>query len=373
MKPSRPTVAEVNISAIAQNFAEIRERVGKNVKIMAVVKANAYGHGDAEIATLLEKRGADYFGVAFPEEGVRLRKAGVKKPIHVFTLGVKPQNPLYTDYKLEATVCSTHDVGILGSLAVKGKRTIPIHVKVETGMNRIGIRRHDLNALVMAIARVRRLEIKGVFTHLATAEDKDTTFARQQLSEFQKALDDLKKLNVEPALVHCANSGAIQHLPESYFSMVRPGIMIYGYYPSRMMEQSVPVVPAMSVKTVVSLVKWINAGDSVSYGRRFIAQRRTRIATLPIGYADGYPRLLSGKSSALINGLKFPIVGTVCMDQLMVDVGTTDVTVGDEAVLIGKQGETRITAWDLAERIGTVPYEILCNIASRVPRVYSRS
>ena len=155
--------------------------------------------------------------------------------------------------------------------------------------------------------------------------------------------------------------------------MVRPGIMIYGYYPSRMMEQTVPVVPAMSVKTVVSLVKWINAGDSVSYGRRFIAQRKTRVATLPIGYADGYPRLLSGKSSALINGLKFPIVGTVCMDQLMVDVGTTDVRVGDEALLIGKQGESQITAWDLAERIGTVPYEILCNVASRVPRVYLQS
>ena len=340
---------------------------------MAVVKANAYGHGDTEIAPLLEKWGAEYFGVAFPEEGVRLREAGVRKPIHVFTLGVRSQTPLYTEYKLEATVCSPHDVDVLGNLSVKGRRTIPVHVKVETGMNRIGVRRHDVSALVMALARLRRLEIKGVFTHLATSEDKDTTFAKQQLSEFQKALDDLKALKVEPELVHCANSGAIQHLPESYFSMVRPGIMMYGYYPSRTMEQTAPVAPAMSIKTAVSLVKWINAGESVSYGRRFIAQRRTRIATLPVGYADGYPRLLSGKSSVLINGQKFPVVGTVCMDQLMVDVGTTDVRAGDEAVLIGKQGQSQVTAWDLAERIGTIPYEILCNVASRVPRVYSKS
>lgn len=373
MKPTRPTVAEINLRALAENFSEIRKRVGETVKVMAVVKANGYGHGDVEVARFLEKRHAEYFGVAFAEEGARLRRAGVRKPIHVFTLAAQSQLSLYTDFQLEATVCSVHDVQLLASEAARKKRTIAVHLKVETGMNRIGVRREDMDGTVSALARARRVELKGVFTHLATSEDKDTTFAGQQLGEFKKALDGLRKQSVEIEHVHCANSGAIQHLPESYFTMVRPGITLYGYYPSRTMEQSLSLAPVMSLKTRVSLVKWVNAGESVSYGRRFVAQRRTRIATLPIGYADGYSRLLSNKSHALINGQRFPIAGTVCMDQIMADVGNADLKVGDDAVLIGRQGENQITAWDLAERIGTVPYEVLCGISARVPRVYVKS
>ncbi|MBI3004077.1 MAG: alanine racemase [Ignavibacteriales bacterium] len=373
MKPTRSTIAEVSLRAIAQNFSEIRKRVGKSTKVMAVVKANAYGHGDTEVGSFLEKQKADYFGVAFAEEGLRLRKSGIRKPILVFTLAAKSQLSLYTDSKLEATVASMYDVQLLGAQASKVKRTIPVHLKIETGMNRIGARRQDIKEIARVLGRERRLEVKGAFTHLATAEEKDTTFARQQLSEFQKTLEEVKKIGFEPEIVHCANSAAIQQFPESYYSMVRPGITLYGYYPSRTMEQTMALTPAMSIKTTVSLVKWVNAGESVSYGRRFIAQRKIRIATLPIGYADGYSRLLSNKCYALIQGQRFPVVGTICMDQLMVDVGNADVRVGDEAVLIGKQGEYRITAWDLAERIGTVPYEVLCSISARVPRVYVKS
>ncbi len=373
MKPTRPTIAEVNLRAIAQNFDEIRKRVAKEAGIMAVVKANAYGHGDTEVPRFLEKRGAGYFGVAFPEEGARVRQSGVKKPICVFTLAAMPQLSLYTDFRLEATVSSVFDVQLLAAQANKSKRTIPVHVKVETGMNRIGARRQDVDGIVRVLARERRLALKGVFTHFATSEDKDTTFARNQLVEFQKTIEELKRQSLEPEVIHCANSGAIQQLPESHFNMVRPGITLYGYHPSRMMEHDLPLTPAMSIKTTVSFVKWVNPGESVSYGRRFVAHRKTRIATLPIGYADGYSRLLSNKSHVLINGQKFPIAGTVCMDQLMVDVGNSDVKVGDQAVLVGRQGESHITAWDLAEKIGTVPYEILCGITSRVPRVYVKS
>lgn len=370
MKPTRPAVAEINLQAILENYQEIKHFVGKNVKVMAVVKANAYGHGDLEVSRALAKNKVDYFGVAFPEEGARLRQGGVKGRIHVLTLPVKSQARLFVDYSLEATVCSLNDVKVLASVAGRNKKPIKVHVKVETGMNRIGVRVQDLDGVIKAVGRERRLEIKGVFTHFATSEEPDSPFARRQLSEFERAMGVFQRQGVDPELVHCANSGAILQIPESYFSMVRPGILLYGYYPSRAISHKVQVRPAMTVKTSVALVKEIHAGDSVSYARRFVAQRRTRIATLPIGYADGFPRTLTSKSHALIGGGKHPIVGTICMDQLMVDVGNSQIDVGDEAVLMGEQAGQRISAWDLADRIGTVPYEILCGISSRVPRTF---
>jgi alanine racemase len=236
-------------------------------------------------------------------------------------------------------------------------------------MNRIGVKPRDLSKLVKALGGLKQLEIKGVYTHFATADRRDKSFSKQQLALFHQSLDTLRTAGVVPEVVHCAGSAGILDLPESYFSMVRPGIMLYGYYPSNETTESVRVKPVLSLKSRVSVVKWIEAGESVSYGRRFIAPRRTRIATLPVGYADGYMRLLTGQSSALIAGTVFPIVGTICMDQLMVDVGKSDVRVGDEAVLIGRQGRKAITAWDLASKIGTIPYEICTNISSRVPRI----
>jgi alanine racemase len=257
----------------------------------------------------------------------------------------------------------------LNKHAQRAKRTIPVHLKIDTGMNRIGARVNDLARLLNGLGSMRRIEIKGVYTHFATADWQDKSYSRQQLAEFHKALDILRGAGIEPELVHCAGSAGILDLPESYFSMVRPGIMMYGYYPSQETSASVALRPILSLKSRVSFVKWIEKGESVSYGRRFLASRRTKIATLPIGYADGYFRLLTGRSFVLIARKKFPIVGTICMDQLMVDVGTTDVRPGDEAVLIGRQGRESISAWDLAATIGTIPYEICTNISSRVPRI----
>lgn len=337
---------------------------------MAVVKANAYGHGVEEVSMFLEPELADCYGVATAEEGMALRKSGVESPIQVFTLATADQAPLYVSYGLEATVCSVADMELLDSLGKKLGTTIAVHLKLETGMNRIGVRREGLEEVLRALGKADRVRLKGVFTHFATADERDKGFLRTQLSEFHQGLEEIRKQKLEPEVVHCANSACILDSPETWFSMVRPGIMMYGHYPSRTTSESIPLKPAMSLKTIVALTKRIRPGESVSYGRKFVAERETTIATLPVGYADGIMRILTGRMEALIGGRRFPVVGSICMDQLMVDVGKSDVAAGDEAILIGKQGGEEISAWDLAEKVPTIPYEICCAISSRVPRIY---
>lgn len=369
-KLTRPTVAEIDLKALAYNLRGIRRKVGRQVSVMGVVKANAYGHGIVEVARFLERLSIDYLGVANAEEGVILREAGTTVPIHVFTLATRLQASLFGMYGLEPTICSQHDAALLNAQAQRVGKTIPIHLKIDTGMNRIGVDAKDLKKLLKTLAKLRRLEIKGIYTHFATADSRDKSFSKLQLAEFHQALGMLQKEGVSAEVIHCAGSAGILDLPESYFSMVRPGIMLYGYYPSRETTESVSLKPVLSLKSRVSLVKWVEPGESVSYGRRYIAKQRTRIATLPIGYADGYMRSLTGRSSVLIGNRRFPTAGTICMDQLMVDVGSEDVRVGDEAVLIGRQHRDHISAWDLAATLGTIPYEICTNISSRVPRIH---
>lgn len=372
LRQVRSSIARIDLSAIGYNLGGIRKKVGDTTRIMAVVKANAYGHGDVAVSQFIEKKYVDYFGVAIVEEGIALREAGIAKPILVFILPVKNQIEPYLSHGLEATVSSYQDAELLDQLGKRLKRTVGVHLKIDTGMNRLGVKQKDLNSFLNSIAALRRIEIKGVFTHFATAEEKDKSFTLQQFGLFQNALELLRHNGVEPELVHCANSAAILDLPQTYCSMVRPGLSMYGYYPSRQISRSVPLKPAMSLKTSVALVKSIDAGESVSYGRRFVASKRTRIATLPIGYADGYSRMLTGKSSVLIRGRRFPVVGTICMDMMMIDVGNSEVTAGDEAILMGNQDGQEITCWDLAERLGTIPYEFFCGISARVPRLYTK-
>jgi alanine racemase len=367
---TRPTAALVDLGAISENLKNIRRRIGKKVKVMAVVKANAYGHGLVEVSRFLERQGVDYFGVANAEEGVVLREAGIRIPILAFTLPARGQRHLYGEFGLESTVCSEDDVRLLNSAGERKGQTLPVHLKIETGMNRIGVKVDELPQLLRVLSKMRRLEIKGVYTHFATADQKDRAFSKHQLREFRRALEILHEEGVSAEHVHCAGSAAIMHLPESYFSMVRPGLALYGHYPSHEISKSFRVTPALTLRSRVSLVKWIEPGETVSYGRRYTAKRRTKIATLPIGYADGYMRALAGRAEVLIGGRRCPVAGTICMDQLMVDVGRADVGVGDEAVLIGKQGRENIDAWDLARLAGTIPYEIFTNISSRVPRIY---
>ncbi len=367
----RPTVARIDLQAIAFNLRGIRARVGPSVKIMAVVKANAYGHGIERVSQFVERSLADSFGVAFPEEGRALREAGIRKPIQVFTLPAENQGALFAENRLEATVSTVGNIRVLNAAAQRLKRTLPVHLKIETGMNRIGIQRSELPRILSELGRAKRLEVRGVFTHFANADERNKDFLKEQFKEFESVVEYLAGEGVQPELVHCSNSAAILDVPETYCSMVRPGVMMYGCYPSKTTSESIPLRAAMSIQTRVSLVKWIEAGESVSYGRRYRAARRTKIATLPIGYADGITRLLSGKATALIGGGEFPVAGTICMDQLMVDVGETDVASGDEAVIVGTQNGKAISLWDLADKAGTIPYEICCAISSRVPRVYT--
>ena len=368
--PTRPTVAEISIPALKHNLEGIRRKVGARVKIMAVVKAEAYGHGLVGVARALEPKHADYFGVAIAEEGKALRVAGIRKPIHVFALPSPAQAALTVQFKLEPTVCTLEEAGWIDRAAQRARKTVPVHVKIETGMNRIGVKPENLGTFLGGLARLRRLRVRGVFTHFANSDEADKSFARTQLARFESAIETFQSMRVEYELEHCANSAAILDLPESYHDMVRPGIMMYGYYPSHTTTESIPLKPVLRLKTEVSLVKEIAAGESVSYGRIFVARDRTSIATLPLGYADGYFRLLTGKASVLIHGKRFPVVGRICMDQIMVDVGREDVRAGDEAVLIGPQEGVHIGAWDLADALGTIPYEITCAIAQRVPRIY---
>lgn len=369
--PPRPTIAQIDLQAIAFNVKGIRSRVGRNVKIMGVVKANAYGHGIEEVSKYVDRSLVDYFGVAFVEEGRILREAGIRKPIHVFTLPARTQAGAFVDYGLEPTVASSDDVRLLQGAAQKKRKTLPIHIKIETGMNRIGVRRRELPALLKDLGKSNRLSVAGVFTHFANSDERNKEFMSSQFREFESTLEYLAGQKVEPEHVHCANSAAILDAPQTYCSMVRPGVMMYGCYPSRTTSESIPLKPALTIKTRVAFVKWIEAGETVSYGRRYRAARRTRIATLPVGYADGYTRLLSGKSTALIRGNEYPVAGTICMDQLMVDAGDADIAPGDEAVLVGAQGSKRISLWDLAAKLETIPYEICCAISSRVPRIYT--
>lgn len=371
--PTRPTVAEIDLGAIAHNARLIRHTVGPKVKIMTVVKANAYGHGLPEVGRFLEKRYADYFGVAFPEEGRVLRENGIRKPIHVATLPAKSQATLYYDFHLEPTICSLTGARALNAAARGSRRTLLCHIKIDTGMNRIGIRVHQLGEFLSKIRRLRHLEIKGVYTHFATADEPNKEFMHAQLAEFRVALEVLRKHNVSYDLAHAANSAAIFEEPDSHFDMVRPGIALYGLHPAKHMRAKTNLKPAMRLKSTVALVKWINKGEGVSYGRTYVAAQRTQIATLPIGYADGYSRGLSGKSFVLIHGKRFPIAGRVCMDQMMVDVGNASVVTGDQAVIIGQDGETTVDAWELADLIGTIPYEIVCGISPRIPRIYLQS
>ncbi len=367
---TRPTVAEVDLNAIRRNLRGIRDRVGARVRIMAVVKANAYGHGAVPVSRAVEGSHADCFGVAFAEEGVALRYGGVSLPIHVFTLPSASQLLLYADHALEATICTEREARALNAVAERRRTTLPVHLKIDTGMNRIGVKPDGLERYLRVLGRLRRLEIKGVFTHLATADEKDKSFARLQLRRFDESLALLRSHGVYPDVIHAANSAAILDLPEAWYSMVRPGIMMYGCYPSAETSESVAIRPALALKTVVAQAKTIRAGETVSYGRRYTARRRTRIASIPVGYADGVFRLLTGKGVALVRGHRVPFAGTVCMDQLMLDVGQLPVVAGDEVVLIGSQRGASISAREVASAVGTIPYEVCCAVSARVPRIY---
>ena len=362
----RSTWAEINLHSLVHNFRSIK-RLLSGQKVMVCVKADAYGHGIAAVSKKLVTCGVDYLGVASIDEGMRLRKEGIRAPILVLGLVLKENiKPLLT-YDLTATVCTQDFAAALNKKAKALKRRAKVHIKVDTGMGRIGVLYKDAAALIKKVHSMRYLETEGLFTHLACA-DINQKFTRLQLSLFERLIAALEKDGIRIPLVHAANSmGAISYRG-SHFNMVRPGLSIYGIYPKRGLPLSLK--PVLSLKTRVIFVKRVPKGSGISYGHTYITRKSATIVTLPIGYGDGYPRDLSNLGPVLIKGRRYRISGRVCMDQMMVDVGNAPVKVGEEAVLIGSQGSGRISAEELAGLCATIPYEIVCGLGSRIPRVY---
>ncbi|MDD2927497.1 MAG: alanine racemase [Candidatus Omnitrophica bacterium] len=362
----RPTWAEIDLNNLEYNFLRIKERIACGTKILVTVKADAYGHGLIPTSERLESCGVDFLGVASIDEGIALRKAGIKSPILVLGLILKDHlSPLF-EYDLTISVCDEELSAALNNKARLLRKKAKVHIKVDTGMGRIGILHYDAHKLVRKIHRFKHIKIEGIFTHFAFA-DINRKFTFYQIDLFDALIQKLAAEGITIPLVHAANSMGILSYCHSHFNMVRPGLVIYGLYPKGNLKVSLK--PVLSLKTRVVFIKNVPAGCGISYGHEYITARPTRIVTLPIGYGDGYPRNLSNKAPVLIGGKRFRICGRICMDQIMVDVGKAAVKIGDEAVLIGAQGKNMITTEELAGLSKTIPYEIVCGLGSRIPRV----
>lgn len=363
----RPTWAEVNLNNLEHNFKQVKSLLTPQTKILVTVKADAYGHGLVPVAKRLAACGVDYLGVASIDEGIKLRKAGIKTPILLLGLILKNNiQPLFT-YRLTPTICDKEMAVAINAKAAALKRNIALQIKVDTGMGRIGVLHNDAFKLVKDIHKLKNITIEGIFTHFAFA-DINRKFTDYQINLFKKLVSDLKKNGIVIPLVHAANSIGLIDYKDSHFTMVRPGLVIYGLHPKAGLRIKLKTV--LSLKTRVVFIKQVPAGSSISYAGTYITKRPTRIVTLPIGYGDGYPRNLSNLAWLLIGGRRFRIAGRICMDQIMVDVGNFKPKIGDEVVLIGKQGKQIITTEELADLSGTISYEIVCGLGSRIPRVY---
>jgi alanine racemase len=364
----RPTRAQIDLDNLEGNFLEVRKRTAPGTKTLVTVKADAYGHGLIAVSKRLVSCGVDYLGVASIDEGIVLRKAGIKAPILILGLILKSDiSPLF-EYNLATSVCDEALSRALDNEARRAGRKLTVHIKVDTGMGRIGVSHYDAHKLVKSIYNLKHLNVEGIFTHFAFA-DMNKEFTYYQIDLFDKLLKSLKKDGVNILLVHAANSMGVLDYKNSHFNMVRPGLVIYGLYPKAKKELKVKLNPVLSLKTRVVFVKRVPAGSGISYGHEYVTAKAAYIVTLPIGYGDGYPRNLSNKAPVLIRGKRFKISGRICMDQIMVDVGNTRVKIGDEVVLIGTQGKNKITTEELADLSNTIPYEIVCGLGSRIPRV----
>ena len=370
----RPTFCSINLEALRWNFRQVRKRVGRNVKVLSVVKANAYGHGACEAAKVLANAGSDGFGVATLEEGIELREGGIKLPILILA-GVYPEQfDSLLRRKLTPTVCEPEVLGRLEALARKRGVFLNFHLKVDTGMGRLGFLAAQVDSWLSGLGRLKALRLEGLFSQLSHAESTEGEYTQKQLELFKQLLQRLLGAGYDPPLIHLANSAAVMTFPSSHFTMVRPGLMLYGIHPSPQMASDISLKPVLSWKTGILQLKKLPKEASIGYGRTFVTQRESLIAALPVGYADGYHWLLSNRGMVLVRGQRAPVVGRVSMDLTMIDV--TDirgVQQGDEVVLLGKQGADQISADEMARWAETISYEILTSISARVPRIHHSS
>ncbi len=369
---SRPTWAEIDLNAIAYNLNQVRKVIGPGVKILAAVKANAYGHGMVMVAKELESLGVDLLGVACVDEALQLKKAGVRCPILIFSHILPDEARSVVAHGIISTVSNMEVARALNNVATKRHRA-RVHLKIDTGMGRIGVWHEEALTFIKTIVMLKNIKVEGIYTHFPSADERDKKFTMKQLSVFNNLLQSLERKGIDIPYRHAANSMGIMGYKDSHFNMVRPGLMLYGMHSSDWGGRIINLKPALSLKSRITFLKVVPPGRSISYGRTWTTKSETLIATIPIGYGDGYTRLLSNKAQVLLRGKRANIVGRVCMDQTMLDVGhVKGVKLGDEVTLIGRQGKDRISAEELASLCGTIPYEITCWISHRVRRVYKK-
>lgn len=366
------TWAEINMDALKENIINIRKITNKSALIMAVVKADAYGHGAVNVANLLLKNGADRLAVADLDEAIELRDAGITVEILILGASFLEDVENLVRYNITAAVFSYDFAKLLSDEAKKQGKTAKIHIKLDTGMSRIGYvageNDDELIEEILKISKLPNLFIEGIFSHFATSDEKDSSYTLKQFDEFIKVCDQLKEKGLSIPIRHIANSAAIMSYPEMHLDMVRAGIILYGFYPSNEVNKNIiNLKRVMTLKSRITLIKEIS-NRGVSYGKTYIAPKGTKVATVPLGYADGYTRMLNGKAEMVAGGIKVKVIGRICMDQCMIDVTNVhNIKVDDEVIIFG---DGLVTADDLAESLGTINYEIICMVARRVPRKY---
>jgi len=371
MKASPLTWAEVDLDAIGANTRALKRWVGERVEIIAVVKADAYGHGAIPVARTVLAAGASRLAVHRLGEGNALRQAGIEAPILVMAPLMPEEASEAGRWQLTPTLSTLEAAQALDAIARGAGRGVPVHVEVDTGMGRAGISPEDTVDFLRALRTMDGLMVEGLYTHFATADESDPSFTMRQLRRFEEVIAVLESIGIRVPLHHAANSAATMRFRSAHFEAVRPGLALYGMRPSTEWEPPFPLHPAMTIKSRVTRVWTLAPGESVGYGRTFVAERESRMALVPIGYGDGYPRALSNRGYVLIRGQRAPVRGRVSMDQIVVDVtGISGVEVGDEVVILGRQGEAEIRAEELAAWAGTINYEITTRISPRVPRIY---
>lgn len=372
----RSAWVEINLSNLEYNIIQINSKVGKDKEVIGVIKADAYGHGAYEVAKVLRKNAVKIFAVATLQEAITLRDEGIDEDIIIMGLTPDIYAEAVADYDIMPVVCSYDNARAFSEVArIKGK-TVRGLIAVDTGMGRIGYLHDDQEALeeIVRISTLPSFQIKGIFSHMATADTYDKSFAKLQECRYMEFCKKMKSVDIECGIRTLANSAAIIEIPSIYYDAVRPGIILYGCYPSEEVDRGrIDIKPVMSVKANIVHLKRVPMGFSVGYGRRFIAKRESLIGTLSLGYADGYPRAYSSQAQVIVNGVMAPVAGNICMDQCMIDVTDVQgVKVGDEVIIMGSDGENRILAEDIANAVGTISYEIVCAFGQRLPKVYVR-
>lgn len=365
----RPTRVEVDLARVSQNFVAVRAHVGGR-RIMAVLKANAYGHGLVAVARVLVTQGVDSLAAAFLEEAVTLREAGIAVPILVLGSLAGEQIPRFLEHDLTLTASSVEKLQLIDQAAMSRRIRAKVHLKIDTGMERVGIHYYHADRLLEASLRCQWVDVTGIYSHFASSDASDLAVAKEQLERFLSVLDFYRQRSLPAPTRHIANSGGILQLPESHLDLVRPGILLYGYYPSAECRRTIAVEPALSWRSQVCYFKVLAANTPVGYGGTWQSEQPVRLVTVPVGYGDGYFRALSDRAQVLIRGRRYPVVGRISMDQLVVNIGWDSAYNGDQVTLIGRDAEETIGAEEVAQWANTISYEVLTNINARVPRVF---